>query len=104
MPLYVIAIILLSVFLLLIAAPFAIRIGGVVALITFFFGFGVLSIFRVMQLGGSLKQESSSPSPDSQEIVTINASGGSADKRKLSCQRSHSGRGRTIVSTNTPGY
>src|SRR5262249_5193612 len=59
----------------LIAAPFSIQIGSVVALITFIFGFGVLSIFRansekrLVQLGGSLKDESSSTSPDSQSAA-----------------------------------
>jgi hypothetical protein len=66
MPLHLIAIIFISILLLLIAAPFAIQIGSLVALITFFFGFGILSIFRKMQLGGSVKQESFSTSPDPQ--------------------------------------
>lgn len=73
MPLSMIAIILIAVFVLLIAAPFAIQIGGVVALITFFLGFGVLSIFRLMQLGGSLTQESASTSSDFQSSATRKA-------------------------------
>src|SRR5215467_7175454 len=73
MPLSLIAIILIAVFVLLIAAPFAIQIGGVVALITFFLGFGVLSIFRLMQLGGSLRQDPSSTSSGFQSSVTRKA-------------------------------
>jgi hypothetical protein len=40
-----IAIVLVSVFVLLVAAPVSIRIGGIVALVTFILGYGVLTIF-----------------------------------------------------------
>src|SRR5262245_6068432 len=68
MPPYLIAIILGSLFLLLVAAPLSIQIGGIVALITFFFGFSVLSIFRSSlvkrsrRLGRGIKQESDASS------------------------------------------
>ena len=68
MPLYWIACILVLVFLLLVTAPISIRIGVIVALVTFFFGYGVLSIFgsnsekRSGRLGKAIKQESAASS------------------------------------------
>src|SRR5262249_44851226 len=68
MPLYWIASILVSVFLLLVAAPISIRIGVIVALVTFFLGYGVLNIFgsnsekRSGRLGKAIKQESAASS------------------------------------------
>jgi len=68
MPLYWIACILASVFLLLVAAPLSIRIGVIVALVTFFLGYGVLSILRSKsenssgQLGKAIKQGSAASS------------------------------------------
>jgi len=89
MPLYWIASILVSVFLLLVAAPISIRIGVIVALVTFFLGYGVLNIFgsnsekRSGRLGKAIKQESAASSdrlqrlgyahsPDSQTAYTWN--------------------------------